>query len=663
MNGLIVRSRAIGFYLAFLVWLIPAPVSAQLAQRWTRCVNADNAFSFDIAINACTAIIQSGNESLENQAIALINRAVAHNRKGFYEKAAYDDAIADSSRAIELNPDFAVAYAQRAFAYNKKGAYDDAIADLNRAIELDPDFAQAYSQRGFAHNEKGAYDDAIADLNRAIELDPDFAVAYAQRAFAYDKKSAYDDGIADLNRAIELDPDFAVAYAQRGLAYNKKGAYDDAIADLNRAIELDPDFAQAYAQRGSAYNRKGAYDVAIANLNRAINLNPTDAYPYAERSLSYNAKGFYDHAIRDSTHAIQLNPNEAAAYVQRGFAHFRKGAYQFAIPDLDLAIQINPKLVGAFNTRGDIYKQIGRPDLATANYDEALRLLLNPAFTVSFPDSLAGLGSMRGVNFVAPPLPNADQLRQCRGQSGGEEDFLKCVVSQALPQQYRIASECKNQNADDGGRALICSTGKQELLNAYDKYKAVNACTRTRGTNKEAVADCIGKITLGENEQYYLSCVTKNKGDYKTAAVCAFAKDLTPEQQIALSCAISTGGQPHAFAVCAGGQLLARELDKCWQNGVATENGCFGPNNEYRKLLRIYDGLLRQAFGDQSAVYQAYKLWQDNVLAPGRNHEFVKAFNNGLHDIQNGPGPNNEYVKAGKALAEGIQSVGKAFGL
>jgi hypothetical protein len=70
---------------------------------------------------------------------------------------------------------------------------------------------------------------------------------------------------------------------------------------------------------------------------------------------------------------------------------------------------------------------------------------------------------------------------------------------------------------------------------------------------------------------YYLSCVTQNKGDIKSSAVCALVKDLTPEQQIAISCAMSTGGQPYAFAACVGGQLFASEVSKCWEDGVATE--------------------------------------------------------------------------------------------
>jgi len=76
------------------------------------------------------------------------------------------------------DPDDAVAYSNRSFAYSDKGDHDKAIADLTEAIRLDPDDAVAYSNRGFAYSNKGEYDKAIADLTEAIRLNPENAADY-----------------------------------------------------------------------------------------------------------------------------------------------------------------------------------------------------------------------------------------------------------------------------------------------------------------------------------------------------------------------------------------------------------------------------------------------------------------------------------------------------
>jgi len=64
-----------------------------------------------------------------------------HRGDAYFEKEEYDKAGADYTRAIELEPNLAVAYYNRGVAYLRKDKYDEAIADLTKAIELDPRIA------------------------------------------------------------------------------------------------------------------------------------------------------------------------------------------------------------------------------------------------------------------------------------------------------------------------------------------------------------------------------------------------------------------------------------------------------------------------------------------------------------------------------------------
>jgi len=91
----------------------------------------------------------------------------------YFEKGDYNRAIADSSEAIRLDPNNAVAYGTRGAAYKGKEDFDSAIADLTEAIRLDPNNAPAYGNRGLTYITKRDYDKAISDLEMAVKIQPE----------------------------------------------------------------------------------------------------------------------------------------------------------------------------------------------------------------------------------------------------------------------------------------------------------------------------------------------------------------------------------------------------------------------------------------------------------------------------------------------------------
>lgn len=81
-----------------------------------------------------------------------------------------DNPLADLNRAIELSPDLAYAYYNRAIVLAAMNESSRAIADYSRALELNPQFGEAYYNRGLLYLSVGNTRSAIEDISRAGEL-------------------------------------------------------------------------------------------------------------------------------------------------------------------------------------------------------------------------------------------------------------------------------------------------------------------------------------------------------------------------------------------------------------------------------------------------------------------------------------------------------------
>jgi tetratricopeptide (TPR) repeat protein len=195
-----------GIPIALTLALIALPAWAQTQTDWCASPTATD----DQTIEGCTALIQSGREPPASLSVDYDDRGFAEVNKGLN-----DQAIADETQSLALNPASANAYINRGDAYDHKGLYDLAIADFTQAMGLKPNTAAAYSNpgnafayndRGLAYAHKGLYDRAFADYAQAIAISPRFAAAYDNRAALYEKTGSHDRAVADYRTALTILP-------------------------------------------------------------------------------------------------------------------------------------------------------------------------------------------------------------------------------------------------------------------------------------------------------------------------------------------------------------------------------------------------------------------------------------------------------------------------
>src|SRR5262249_14559846 len=197
---------------------------------------------------------------------------------------------------------------------------------------------------------------------------------------------------ADYTEAIRLAPKNAAARFARGQAWFSLKEFERALADFDEAIILAPKNPAYFQTRGWTWFVVRNHDRALADLSEAIRLDPQFAHAYFQRANVLSSASQIDRAIADFGDAIRLAPNPAIAafyHYHRGLAFSHKSDFARAVLDYDAAIshdveakRRDPTHVGCcfgranllFVVRGQARQAKGEPDLAIADFDEAIRL-------------------------------------------------------------------------------------------------------------------------------------------------------------------------------------------------------------------------------------------------------------------------------------------------
>jgi tetratricopeptide (TPR) repeat protein len=185
-------------------------------------------------------------------------------------------AIQKFSKAIQLNPQYFVAYILRAYTYEQVQEFKKSLSDHNQIISISPKSSMSYFSR--ANLKKDNLNDiqgALADYNQAISLNPNFSRAYNNRAILKETKlNDMQGALADYNQAISLNPKYLEAYYNRALLkQNKLNDIQGALADHNQAISFNPKFSNAYAARGILkYTNLNNKPGGIADVRQAAKL-------------------------------------------------------------------------------------------------------------------------------------------------------------------------------------------------------------------------------------------------------------------------------------------------------------------------------------------------------------------------------------------------------
>jgi len=276
----------------------------------------------------------------------------------------WKDSITLWTDVLKKFPDSEIAFNNRGNAYKFIGAYEKAIGDFNKAIEINPELELPYFNRGTVYEHLGEYNKAIADFTTALNIQPDFAMGYVDRGAIYCRVGEYDKAYNDLTRALQLRPDLAEAYYNLGVLYFNLKNYKLALEHYDKALGIDPYLSVAYVSKGDIYFIFSDFGKAIEYYTKAIDIDPKNLDAYYNRAVTFTRVGDLEQALSDYNSVLGLNPKFAQAYNNRGNIYLDFDKVDMAIRDYDRAIELDSSYIAAYYNRAVAYYIMGNFDMA-----------------------------------------------------------------------------------------------------------------------------------------------------------------------------------------------------------------------------------------------------------------------------------------------------------
>lgn len=173
-------------------------------------------------------------------------------------------------RAVALNDEDPFARVQQGFAYLMARQHESAIAEVEKAISLDPNFAHAYFDLAWALHYAGRPADAIEKLDQAARLDPHFSdTIFHLRALACFQSGRYEDALTNLKRRLIRNPNTDVSNVLMAACYGHLGRAAEAQAAWREALRINPNYSVEHKRVLLPYKNAGDFEHVVDGLRKA----------------------------------------------------------------------------------------------------------------------------------------------------------------------------------------------------------------------------------------------------------------------------------------------------------------------------------------------------------------------------------------------------------
>jgi len=384
--------------------------------------------------------------------------------------------------AIEIDPDFALAYVKLADAINIFAVWAfeideglsneeyseliaDAVAAAKRALDIDPRLGEAYASLGYSQWNLGDAESlrrSDAYYRQALELAPNYADLYRWYAQTLYRRPLNQpaDALLMAKRAVELDPMLSINHGVLATAYEINGRYEEALTSNEKALEIQPTSYMDNAEKVGLMWRHSEFSRAIIAGRQAVKHGQNAPWLYMMIALAYWSLDDVDQYLYWSARTLE-SENPQYAPQMSAFLALNEGDTDTAVEQFELAINTWVDCWDCIHHIAHIYARTGQPEALLAFLTRHTPGMLDRADPDIWPQAamltapaawaLSETGDQKhAVKLIELGLEVAsDSVRQAEWGYGIE---IADVEMYMVQDNYRFALDALTRAVDDGYR-------------------------------------------------------------------------------------------------------------------------------------------------------------------------------------------------------------------
>ncbi len=350
-----------------------------------------------------------------------------------YRKQDNERAIELFKKALEFDPDFALAYSGLGDSYAQRTSkfgflqtwVDESIKASEKAIALNPDLSEGYKALGLAYLGKGWIRKSITSNQKAIELNPNNNQAIGNLGWGYFQSGQFDKAVPWWKRHSLLAPKLPMGFVHMGFLHRGLDDYVEAEKWLNNASELQPHNFNANSGLITCYLAQGNYQQANERSQKWLSMVPNNSRVLQWAGLVALFSGNLEQAQLYYQNSINIY-SRRGNLTGLGYIYWKKGQLDEAQKLLNQALILCQKQLEQSNERSSVPYNIAAINAIQGNKVEAYKWL-KKAIDVGWRDFRLGQRDPLLEN-----LRNDEQFKQMMAQVKAMVDEMRKRVEKEL---------------------------------------------------------------------------------------------------------------------------------------------------------------------------------------------------------------------------------------